>query len=90
MHKYQDILNGLLEEDFNLLTKLNILYELNCCCDTRRYPDWLVDKIYQAYLDNGNYFDVASYIRAILDYCDSNEIDFDKIEDYDKLLKEIY
>lgn len=89
MRKYQERLNEILKESPFLIGKLTLLYELNCLFDLV-IDDDLIDDIYQAYLDNKNYNSVSDFARAIFDWCLVHETDFDLIEDYGKMLKEIY
>lgn len=85
---YQELLNKLLKKEHSIITKLNLLYEINCrfdcCCD-----DELVNKFYYSYLYNENFTNVSDFVGAIHGWCAKNETDFDLIEHYDIMLKEL-
>lgn len=88
-NKYQKMLDGILSEDFTLMSKLYLLYELISFFDAEYISDELIDQIYQAYIDNGNYNSIYAYVLAITDWCDVNETEFARIEDYGKMLSEL-
>ena len=85
---YQKLLNKLLKKEHSIITKLNLLYEINCRFD-RWCDDYIVDKFYYSYLYNENFTNVADFVIAIQKWCVKNETDFDLIENYDIMLKEL-
>ena len=89
MKKYQKLLNKLINKDYSAVTKLNLLYEINCRFDCE-IDDNLLNEFYLAYLENKNYNCVFDFVMAIQNWCIENETDFDLIENYDAMLKEIY
>lgn len=88
MKTYQEKVDNLLEEQIEP-TKISLTYEINCIFDCW-CDDELIDMIYQAYLDNGNYFFITDFVLAIKVWCEANETDFDLIDDYEKMLSEIF
>lgn len=86
--RYQSKLEEILSEDYSLMSKLYLLYELECF--TGEVEDEVVDQIYESYLNNKNFNSIYDYVLAIQEWCGLNETPFEKIKDYEKMLREIY
>ena len=86
---YQKLLNSLLKEDYAIITKLSLLHEINCIFNYE-LSDELVNKFYQAYLDNKNYNSAVVFVEAIKNWCIGNATEIYLIEDYDAMFKELY
>lgn len=88
-NKYQDKLNELQEQDFAYITKLSLLYEINCQLDATCDDD-LLNQIYQAYIDNRNFVCPCAFVDAICNWCEAYETSFNLIADYKQMLNELY
>lgn len=75
---YQRKVNELLKEDHAMITKLYLLYEINCKFG-KECDDEIVNKIYQAYLDD-DYENVNDFVDAMYDRYIADETDFDLID----------
>ena len=86
--KYQEKLNGILSEDWSLMPKLYLIYELEQFAG--EIDDEVVDLIYQGYLDNKSYNSIYDYVLAIQNWCELNDVHFNEVKDYKKMLDDIY
>lgn len=87
-YEYQELLDELLKEDYTAISKLYLIYELEACL-IDKIDDSLVNMIYQAFLDNKNYNSIYDFVLAIQEWCGCNEVNFEDIKDYKKMLDEI-
>lgn len=88
MKKYQRTLEKLLKEDYTMITKLSLLYEINCRFNYK-CDDELLNRIYQEYLSNKQCNGVSEFMDVITNWCEKHDTDFELIKDYNKMFEQI-
>lgn len=85
MRAYQELLEEL--EDNIEITMLYLAYEIKCRFEFEA-DDELLEKLYQAYINDNWYDDIIEFVEEIQEWCEDNSTEF-KDADYDLMLKEI-
>lgn len=65
MEKYRDIMHKIINEDYTLLTKLFLLYELEGALGVL-LDDRKIDELYCEYMDNNNVNNVSEFIQIVI------------------------
>ena len=87
--KYHQKMKKLLAEDYTSVTKIYILYEMNCFTDAAKIDDSLLDRIYREFLDNKNFNSIYDFVLAIQEQCAILEVDFLEVEDYKEMFRNL-
>lgn len=80
------------EEDFTILTKLYLYYELSSYPPFVEFDfcDEFIDVMYNCYVDNDNVENICEYCRLIADYFSANDINPLTITDKTELANILY